>query len=153
MVLRFFFWFSACFGKVHCVNKVITVKKLNMKSDFRERNPFRRHVCFNCVTSKHISEFKRRPEMDEWCRNLRLTSIISLLAIQRKRSLCYHRDLWKECSVLLRGWDGGTKYPVTPCSSLTACTVHTVHAHLNMQEGRRELEPKKTITRDDSSVI
>lgn len=44
---------------------------------------------------------------------------------------------------LLWGLERGTKHPVTPCSSPTACTVHTVHAHLNMQENRRGLGPKE----------
>lgn len=37
---------------------------------------------------------------------------------------------------LLWGLERGTEHPATPRSSLTARTVHTVRAHLSMQENR-----------------
>lgn len=35
--------------------------------------------------------------MDEWCRNVRITSVITGLALQRQLSHCFHKDLWQEC--------------------------------------------------------
>ena len=54
---------------------------------------------------------------------------------------------------LPKGKERGTKCPVTLCScALAACSVHTVHAHLNMQRegGRQGLQLKETITAHDS---
>lgn len=70
--------------------------------------------------------------MDEWCRNVRITSVITGLTLQRQLSPCFHKDLWQECFCNLVG----ERYKTA------LFPVHTVRAHLNMQEGGQRREPE-----------
>lgn len=80
--------------------------------------------------------------MDEWRRNVRITSVITGLALQRQLRRCFHGDLWQECFCnLVRERYKTSFFP-----------VQTVRAHLNMQEVRPEAGARSKQSGDASSV-